>query len=272
MTKSSGLDQHQREKAGVLTSPKPSVIYEAIRSEGEHELSRPFSALWWSGVAAGLAISTSVMCKGFLVAVLPPDAAWAPAVSSFGYAVGFLIVILGRMQLFTENTITPVLSLFLAPRREGFVRTARLWGIVFAANMVGCAVAAALFAYGRIVPPAQLAGIMKVATDYAEITALEHLVWGMPAGFLVASLVWVLPRLQGAGEVMAIVIVTYMIGLGGLSHVVAGSTGLFLAVMAGALGPVDALLTGTLPSLVGNVVGGTGMFAALTYAQLREEL
>ena len=271
MSKSSSLDDRQREQVGELAGPKPSVIYEVIRSEGEHELSRPFSALWWSGVAAGLAISTSLMCKGFLVAVLP-DAAWAPAISSLGYAVGFLIVILGRMQLFTENTITPVFSLFLEPRRHNFVRTARLWAIVFAANMVGCFVAATLFAVARIVPPVQFAGILEVARSYAEVSALEHLVWGMPAGFMVASLVWVLPRLQGAGEVLAIVVLTYMIGLGDLSHVVAGSTGLFVAVLVGELGLLDALVSGTLPSLVGNVVGGTGMFAALTYAQLREEL
>lgn len=271
MNKRTTLDDRQREQVGELTGPKPSVIYEVIRSEGDHELARPFSALWWSGVAAGLAISTSLMCKGFLVAVLP-DAAWTPAISSFGYAVGFLIVILGRMQLFTENTITPVLSLFLEPRRVNFIRTARLWAIVFAANMVGCFVAASLFAVARIVPPVQLAGILEVARHYAEVTPLQHLVWGMPAGFMVASLVWVLPRLQGAGEVLAIVIVTYMIGLGDLSHVVAGSTGLFVAVLVGELGLVDALVTGTLPSLVGNVIGGTGMFAALTYAQLREEL
>jgi len=72
--------------------------------------------------------------------------------------------------------------------------------------------------------------------------------------------------------VLAIVIVTYMIGLGDLSHVVAGSTGLFVAVLVGERALADALLTGTLPALVGNVIGGTGMFAALTYAQLREEL
>lgn len=271
MTKRSSLDDRQRAQVGELAGPKPSVIYEVIRSEGDHELSRPFSALWWSGVAAGLAISTSLMCKGFLVAVLP-DAAWAPAITSFGYAVGFLIVILGRMQLFTENTITPVLSLFLEPRRANFVRTARLWGIVFAANMVGCFVAAVMFATVKMVPPAQLAGILEVARHQAEVSAFEHLVWGMPAGFMLASLVWVLPRLDGAGEVLAIIVVTYMIGLGDLSHVVAGSTGLFVAVLSGELGLLDALLTGTLPSLVGNVIGGTGMFAALTYAQLREEL
>src|SRR5690606_7339090 len=109
--KSSSLGKVEREQAADLTDVKTSVIYEVIRREGEHELQRSFSALWWSGVTAGLALSTSVLCKGFLAALLP-DAPWAPLVSNFGYTLGFLIVILGRMQLFTENTITPVLSLF----------------------------------------------------------------------------------------------------------------------------------------------------------------
>jgi formate/nitrite transporter FocA (FNT family) len=56
-----------------------SVIFEAIRREGEHELSQPFSAFWWSGVAAGLAISRSMLCKGFLASILP-DADWAAGI------------------------------------------------------------------------------------------------------------------------------------------------------------------------------------------------
>lgn len=117
-------------------SASSSVIFEAIRRAGEHELLRPVSAIWWSGVAAGLAISTSVLCKGFLVSVLP-DADWAPAVSNLGYSVGFLIVILGRMQLFTENTITPILPLFLTPTGAKLLQISRLWCIVFAANLFG---------------------------------------------------------------------------------------------------------------------------------------
>ena len=103
---------------------KTSVIYEAIRAEGDHELSRSFGALWWSGVTAGVAISLSVVSMGFLQTVLP-DAPWTPAVVSLGYPVGFLIVILGRMQLFTGNTVTPILSLFHQPTSKNFFRTVR---------------------------------------------------------------------------------------------------------------------------------------------------
>jgi formate/nitrite transporter FocA (FNT family) len=271
MSERADLAPAEAEKAEEFAKVPSSVIFEAIRRDGEHELCRPLSALWWSGVAAGLAISASVLCKGFLASVLP-DAPWAEAISNLGYTVGFLIVILGRMQLFTENTITPILPLFLAPTRANFYQTARLWGVVFAANLAGCAAAALVLAHGGILPEARFDGVLAVSRHYAEATALEHFGWGVPAGFLIAALVWTLPRMEGAGEILMIVIVTYMIGLGGMSHVVAGSTELFLLVALGELGLRAAVLEAVLPAFAGNVLGGTGIFAALTYAQVRNEI
>jgi formate/nitrite transporter FocA (FNT family) len=271
MSKKSDLDQGEEEHVDEIKKAPPSVIFEAIRRDGEHELKRPISALWWSGVAAGLAISMSVLCKGFLVSILP-DADWAAAVSNLGYTIGFLIVILGRMQLFTENTITPILSLFLSPTKGKFLQIARLWGVVFAANMAGCMVAALVLVFVGILPEPRLDGILVVSRHFAGATAYEHFAWGIPAGFLIAALVWILPRMESAGEVLMIVIVTYMIGLGGMSHVVAGSTELFILVARGELAIGPAIFGGVLPAFAGNVLGGTGIFATLTYAQLRQEI
>jgi formate/nitrite transporter FocA (FNT family) len=271
MSKKPNLDGDEEKQADEYEKVPSSVIFEAIRREGEHELSRGFSALWWSGVAAGLAISMSVICKGFLESILPA-AEWTTGVSSLGYTVGFLIVILGRMQLFTENTIMPILPLFLAPTRTHFYRTARLWTIVFIANLVGCAAAALVLVHGYILPDARFEGVLSVSRHYAEATAFEHFALGIPAGFLIAALVWILPRMESAGEVLMIVILTYMIGLGGMSHVVAGSTELFILVARGELALAAAVFGGVLPAFAGNVLGGTGIFAALTYAQVREEL
>jgi len=213
----------------------------------------------------------SVVSMGFLKTVLP-DAPWTSAVVSLGYPVGFLIVILGRMQLFTENTVTPILSLFHKPTRKNFVRTMRLWGIVFSANMTGCLLAAALLVFGHIVPAPHLESILTISQHYASATAVQHLTWGMPAGFLIASIVWILPRMDSGGEVSTILILTYFIGLGGLSHVVAGSTELFILVLHGDLALFAAVGKAILPAFLGNALGGTGMFAALTYAQVRDEV
>src|SRR6056297_344175 len=157
MAKKANLDFAEEKQAEEFEKVPASVIFEAIRREGDHELCRPNSALWWSGVAAGLAISTSVLCKGFLASILPEED-WAAGISNLGYTVGFLIVILGRMQLFTENTITPILPLFLSPTRANFSQTARLWGIVFAANLVGCLAAALALVHGQILPEVRFEG------------------------------------------------------------------------------------------------------------------
>jgi formate/nitrite transporter FocA (FNT family) len=271
MAGNSAGDLTDEDREGVHEKPSTSVIFEVIRREGEMELSRPFSANWWSGIAAGLAISTSVLCKGFLVSILPEER-WSDGVSNLGYTVGFLIVILARMQLFTEKTITPILPLFLHPSFAQLWRIIRLWGIVFAANLVGCAVAAGVLAHGSIVPDDRFAGILTVSREYAQATALEHFGSGIPAGFIIAALVWLLPRMKSAGEVLIIVILTYMIGLGDMSHVVAGATELFILVALGELALAAAFVDGILPALAGNVLGGTGIFAALAYAQVREEI
>lgn len=254
-----------------LADVTTALIYRAISRSGRHELARPFSALWWSGVGAGLAISLSILCKGILTALLP-DTAWAPAVTNLGYSVGFLVVIMGRMQLFTENTVTPILPLLAYPSIGRLAQTARLWSIVFLANMTGCLLAALLMVYGGIIPPLQMQGVLDVSRHYADVAPMNHLLWGMPAGFMIAALVWMLPRIESAGEVLMIMLVTYMIGLGGFSHVVAGSTELFIVMLKGEIGLVEVVAGGIIPALFGNVIGGTVIFAALAYAQVREEI
>lgn len=112
------------------------VVYEAIRREGEEELGRTASALGWSAFAAGLSMGFSFIAEGLLTAHLP-DRSWRPLITRLGYSVGFLIVVLGRQQLFTENTLTVVLPLLLRKDLHTLWRVLRLWGIVLVANLVG---------------------------------------------------------------------------------------------------------------------------------------
>ncbi len=253
-----------------LADVTTALIYRAISRSGRHELARPFSALWWSGVGAGLAISLSILCKGILTALLP-DTAWRR-----GHQPGLF----GRLSggdhgpdaaVHREHgDADPAAARYPSISRLG--RTARLWAIVFAANMTGCLIAAILMVHAGIIPPLQMSGVVSVSRHYAEVAPLDHLLWGMPAGFMIAALVWMLPRIESAGEVLMIMLVTYMIGLGGFSHVVAGSTELFIVMLLGEIDPFRAVFGGILPALVGNVIGGTVIFAALAYAQVREEI
>jgi formate/nitrite transporter FocA (FNT family) len=264
------LSPEDRKQAHKESELRPLVIYEIIRRRGVQELERPRASLFWSGVAGGVAVSTSVYGKAFLHGYMP-DVEWKPIVTNIGYTVGFLIVILGRLQLFTENTITAVFPVLAHPTKRNIWRTARLWGLVFFANLIGCAIAALLGVVANTAPPDKLWAALDISLHFAENTALENILFGVPAGFFIAAIVWMLPNAKGQ-EFWVIFLLTYMIGLGGQTHVVAGATELFLLMFAGMLDPATAVFRGILPTLLGNVIGGTVLFALIAYGQIKEEM
>ncbi len=247
-----------------------AAVYQIIRRDGEEELARPLVSLWWSGLAAGLAISMSVVAEAALHQHLP-EAEWTPLVSSLGYSVGFLIVVLGRLQLFTENTITVILPLLAAPSRRQFWLTAQLWAVVLTANLVGTLLAAAVSHYGGLASDAQIAAIRAISQPILDKSFSDALLAGIPAGFLIAAMVWMLPS-SSRFEFWTVLLMTYVIGVGGFSHVIAGSTEAFLLIFLGDIGPLGGIGGYILPALIGNVIGGTGLFALLAYAQVKEEI
>ncbi|WP_084506618.1 formate/nitrite transporter family protein [Geminicoccus roseus] len=249
---------------------RPLAVYEVIRREGVEELSRPTAGLWWSGLAAGLSIGFSVVAEGALHVALP-DAPWRPLVENFGYAVGFLIVILARQQLFTEITLTAVLPIIYRPSRRKLLALARLWSVVFLANMAGTAMFAAACLTGLLLPEHILAGMLDVSRHLAELSPGEAFWRGIVAGWMIATLVWMLPSAETARSAV-IVLMTYLIALFDLAHVVAGSMEIFMLVLAGELALLQALSGYILPMLCGNVIGGSALFALLAYGQVREEL
>lgn len=246
------------------------VVYEIVREEGEEELARPLTSLWWSGLAAGLGISMSVIAEGLLQDALP-DAPWRPLVANLGYCTGFLIVVLGRLQLFTENTITAVLPLLAERARRNFLLTARLWSVVLAANLAGTLVFALAVAAVAIFPMEQVEAFLLVSRHFMEKSPTEMLLHGVPAGFLIAAMVWMIPSAKGA-EFWVITLMTYLVALGDFSHVIAGSAEAFLLLVFGEIGAWQTLGGFLLPTLVGNVIGGTALFTLLAYGQVKEEL
>ncbi len=269
-TENGGLSHDEKHEVSERSSLRSPQIFEVVRRQGEEELLRPVNSLFWSGIAAGIALSLSVYCTAFLHSAMP-ERPLGVIFESVGYTVGFVIVILGRLQLFTENTITVVLPVLTEFSRRNFTRAARLWGIVFAANMIGSLASALVVAKGGILPPEHLAASLVISQHLLAYSAAQTLLYAIPAGFMVASIVWLIPSAKGS-EFWVIFLITYMIALGGLTHVVAGSTEWFLLALAGDLTWTKALLAGLLPALFGNIVGGTGLFALITYAQVKEEI
>ncbi|MBY6043898.1 formate/nitrite transporter family protein [Phaeobacter italicus] len=253
---------------GVGISPR--LIFETIRREGEEELERPVRALWWSGIAAGILISFSVLGKSLFRAYLP-EADWTPLVENLGYSLGFLMVILGRMQLFTENTITTVVPVVLRQDMNSFVRTARLWGIVLGANVVGAFVIAAFFGLTPVLKPELLEAMIKISEHATGMEPMIGLISGIPSGILIAAIVWMMPSAPN-NKIVLVVIFTWLIAAGDFTHIVAGSVEMALLLLLGELGVGQAVFGFFLPVLIGNVIGGTVVFTLLTYAQIRPEI
>ncbi len=270
MTERRGLDAKERADVKARRAVRAPVLYEITRQSGVEELERPVVSLWWSGIAAGLAISASIYCEGLFRLHLP-DAAWRPLVENLGYTVGFLIVIMSRFQLFTEQTVTAILPLLSDWTRRNLWRTARLWIVVLVANLAGAFAAAAFGAYSPGTGSEKLAAFLALSQHFADRTFVELLVQGIPAGFLMAALAWMMPNSEGS-KFWVIIVITYVIALGDFTHVVAGSVEVFLLLLAGNIGIAQAFGGLIFPALVGNILGGAVLFSVIAYAQVSEEM
>lgn len=245
-------------------------LHRTVREEGEQELRRPAMSLFWSGLAAGLAISVSLLAEAMLHAALP-DAPWRDLVVGLGYPVGFLVVILGRMQLFTESTITAMLPLVTRPSRWALARTLRLWGIVLAANLCGTAIAGLAIASGALGDATIREAALALSSGITELSPGRTFVNAIPAGFMIAILAWALPNAREQ-SVAVIVIFTYVLTVAGFSHSIVGSDQAFLLLFTGRTDLWQTLAGLIAPAVLGNLVGGAGIFALLAHAQVRGEM
>jgi formate-nitrite transporter family protein len=264
-------ERHARErtqlehKAAESESLDAKTTYEVIRREGIKELDRTTSALLWSGLAAGLSMGFSFLGEGYLRSHLP-DASWRPLIAKLGYSIGFLIVIIGSQQLFTENTLTPIVPLLSDKTRDRLRNVGRLWTAVLAANLIGSLLFALALGKLAVVEPEMrhaLSDLSAEAMKYDAWTTMLHAVY---AGWLIALMVWMLPGAESS-KFAVIVLMTWLIGVGGFAHVIAGSTEVFYAAVRGESSWADAVLGYIVPTLVGNVFGGVTLVAALNHAQ-----
>ncbi len=271
MNKENKAVDNQDEEEEVQSHSRLSavLIYEVVRRDGMEELRRPNASLIYSGLAAGLLIALSVIGEAIFRSHLP-DREWRPLVENLGYSFGFLVVILGRMQLFTENTITTVLPVINDFCRENIFAAGRLWGIVFVANIVGAFVAAVFIAFSGAFDADFLANIRALSEHATEPPFMTLLAKAVPAGVIIAALVWMLP--SGGASFLIILTFTWLIAAGEFAHVIAGAVEMAYLIVTGEMSLFGGLFGFLLPVFVGNVVGGTIVFALLAWGQVKNEV
>jgi formate-nitrite transporter family protein len=264
------LSEAENREVEERSPPKAKVVHAAVVKQGEDELERPAGSLFWSGLAAGIAIMASLSAQAALHMRLP-DAPWRELVAGFGYCLGFIIVILGRMQLFTEHTTVAVLPLMREKTMASLRRTLRLWTIVFVGNVLGSALIAAACIYLRLQSQEMTDAMLDVSAKLFDKGPPEMLLQAIPAGFLIASVAWIRSAADDS-SFWIVLVLTYAIAICGFTHVIAGAAEAFLLLWSGNASLGWVFGTFLLPALAGNIIGGTGLFAMLAHAQVKEEI
>lgn len=248
----------------------PKEIYEVIRLEGIEEMERPLRSLIWSGIAAGFMISLSVLGEAIFRTHLP-DTPSRYIIENIGYSFGFLAVILGRMQLFTENTITTVLPVMNQRSLRCLVSMLRLWFVVLSANVVGAFAIAGIYVFTPAIPAEIFNSVVELSYHATGMGASDSFWRGIPAGVIVALIVWMLPQAEAA-KFFIIMAFTWLIAAGDFTHIVAGSVEMAVLMLMGELDFVAASTGFFLPVLAGNIIGGTAIFTLMAWGQVRDEL
>lgn len=251
-------------------SPLPSpTIHEIISKQANEELGRSNSALAWSALVAGICISFSLICEGILRNYLPDEKQYF-LIENLGYTAGFLIVILGRFQLFTENTITVVLPVLKKFSYSSLLSMLRLWGVVLLFNILGAFIISFLIYYTPIFDDALKTVFLDISHHAVVKDYQDVFIQAIPAGFLIAALVWITPNAEQA-QFWLIIFMTYLIAVGGFAHIIAGSVEAFLLIFDGQITSFYGVQYIVMAGL-GNIVGGTFLFAVMAHEQVKEEI
>ncbi|MEO7218070.1 MAG: formate/nitrite transporter family protein [Gemmatimonadaceae bacterium] len=254
-------------KPAAGTRLSAAEIHENVRVVAEEEMGRPATDLAWSALAAGLTIGFSFVAASYLTLWVPP--AYAPAAIAVGYPLGFIFVVQARNQLFTENTLEPVIPFLEKRDRATLMRVLRLWTIVLAGNLIGALIFG--FLAGRTVlfePPMQraLAHVAMLGTADGFGVVVYRAIFG---GWLVALMAWLVSSTRATGtQVLYIWITTAPIAAFGFRHSIAGAVEAFYLAVTGAASWGSMIGGFLIPAIIGNVIGGVVLVAMLNHGQV----
>jgi formate/nitrite transporter FocA (FNT family) len=264
--KSGSSDETGAAKAPQKDLARPSAedIYKQVALNAKAELKRTTTALAISGFAGGIFMGLS----GLGVALVLGLFGTSPSthfIATMFYPLGFIVVIIGRAQLFTENTLYPV-ALVLSEKRELW-NTLRLWCTVLPANVLGALAFSALAVRTGALQPASRHALIQLGLTAAHV-APSTIFWSaVTAGWIIATAAWLVSGSHSiTGSVMILWMLTYVVGLGSFAHCIASSGEIFSSVLAGQLGWL-AYLHWLWLAVAGNVCGGVLMVTLLEYGQ-----
>jgi formate-nitrite transporter family protein len=245
-------------------------IHDNVLETGEKEIDRPAASLLWSSLASGLVIGFSFVAGGFMSHLVPESLRHAAA--AVVYPLGFIFVIMARQELFTENTLVPVIPFLEHRNRETLKKLFRVWGLLLLGNLAGALVFGWALARTPMVSPELQPALLRMAEE-ATSGGFGHILYaGVFAGWLIALLTWLLASTHSTGAQIALIwLCTAPISALQFRHSIAGSVEAFYLGAAGNASWGGMVAEFVIPSVLGNTIGGVLLVALLNYGQVAAE-
>lgn len=252
----------------ATTRRSADQIFTIVEKNARAELERTTRALAFSGLAGGLTMGLTGLGVATARAQLGPGAL-TDFISLLFYPLGFVAVIIGRAQLFTENTLYPV-ALILSERKH-LLNTLRLWTVVFITNMIGAALFAALAVKTGSLRP-DIADKLVTLGQNAVAGEFAHIFWsGVIGGWIIALMAWIVSASHWTiGQIAIVYLLTVVVGMGHFAHCIASSGEILSSVWSGLTSPSTFLWWLTAATL-GNVTGGVVFVTLLNFGQVNDE-
>ena len=251
-----------------LERPTAIQIYAQVAKNARQELRRPARSLAISGFAGGVTMGLTGLATAIARAELGTSGV-AHFITTLLYPIGFIAVILGRAQLFTENTLYPV-ALVLSERRH-YLATLRLWVIVLVCNCLGTLAFAVLAVSTDALQPKYVDSLAAIGAEIAN-HSLATIFWSaIIGGWIIALVAWLVSGSHSiSGSMLLIWLLAFVVGLGHFAHCVASSGEVLSAVLHHQL-PAVSYFRWLWPAVLGNIIGGVGLVTLLEYGQTAEE-
>lgn len=248
-----------------LARPSAEDIFVQVATNARQELRRSNTSLGISGFGGGAFMGLSALGTAIAVALLGESPA-SQLISRMFYPLGFIVVIIGRSQLFTENTLYPV-ALVLAEKRHVW-NTLRLWAVVLPANVAGAFAFAILAARTTGLDPSFVDALSRLGAHAIAHPATTVFWSGVIGGWMIALAAWLVSSSHSiTGSVMVIWLLTYIVGLGNFSHCIATSCEIFVTILTHHADWM-AYPKWFIPAVSGNICGGVGLVTILEYGQV----
>ena len=245
-------------------------IHENIRAPAEEELERPASSLLFSSLAAGMLIGFTFLSSAF-ASHYAPESIKHPIASVF-YPVGFIFVIMGRSELFTENTLEPIIPVLHKRDAATIRKMFRMWGLLIVGNLIGALIFAWIIGGTTLIESALHPSLQEVSAQSTQGGFGDVFYKAIFGGWLIALLAWVLASTADTiAQLFLIWVTTAPIAAFHFRHSIAGSVEAFYRAITGTAGWGEMLGGFVVPALLGNAIGGVLLVALFNYAQVAEE-